>query len=106
MPCDSVVRLTIDLAAACKNPDLLAKAIEALGGRILSNANGVINAQLDGDRIEIRNGQVTGRYIDEEKIITIQKAYGLQSAKAAAKKAGWSFTATSATKFELTKRSL
>ena len=112
MPCNTVIRASVDFNAQSFSMPLLKIALDNQAEKLFSNV--FINEQqktfsfvVDGVRVNVRNGRATAEsrgYISEAQVGAwmdkVRQAYTMVSAALAAKQAGWVFRRTSATTFQ------
>jgi hypothetical protein len=108
MPCDQIIRNSVELSIADR--ELLKRALEA-DGLTFTESNGVLfvtyqdaagrtrNLQIAKDRVNLDNGE-------EHMADRIKRAYAVETVKTAAKKFGWQIKKTTADsrKFAVLKR--
>lgn len=91
MPCDQVRLTNVEFEA--KNMELLEKAVEAMGGRIVSSG-AVIEGYLPAaGSFSISRGKMTVRAGRERVVDQLKVAYSEEIVKKAASRFGWALSA-------------
>ena len=107
MPCDSIIRNSINFENAKGHEDILADALRELGYSAAQYDNGVIRFFGHGHSGTYANGQFNtteNRYSRKFDVDQVKQAFGRNTVKAACRKFGWTMKETEPNKFKITRR--
>lgn len=102
MPCNTIVLNNVELKAADR--DLLKKAIEALGWRILSESKSEIRLNAGGVSVAIREGVMQVPQGQEALADRLKVSYSTEAVKTAANRFRWQLTRTGEQQFVVQRR--
>lgn len=107
MPCDQIIRNTVDMPQM--NGDLLARALAAMQATNVRAYGGIVEFTTTTGRYQLRNGELTG--LDGQRTSTVgaqadalKVGYSHQVVKATAARAGWAIKQTAPNTYVVQKR--
>ena len=95
MPCDTIQLNSVSFDITKLNPKLLAKALEAIGAKVVQINKSLVTFVKNNERYTIANGKLTTRAFNGGEVADdVRKAYSAQVVQLAAYQNGWTVQQT------------